>query len=455
KFDQAKTDDVKLSEAKNVLGLSGDQTEATINAAYTQKLNTFIELYQKESRAEGFSGEKVSIIKTRLKAARDFLLKEKTLSSFDFVSAGDFEPVPAVKPQLKLAIKLKLSKTLPEKLSADDVNNINEMYKKLNTEQQAVFVENINRLAKDSESSRPDMSDIITSAFADAEKSYSNSWKNMVVRWFKKITSSEDAYFDTVLEQAKDGDLDSKKLLTRREWFKNEAQKDLKTLTLSQKKDFLKEVQVKANKIAQKINLSFERSHEKTSQSTPAQNKLIGKQQTEAAKNFEKSCDDFLVKSFEPMLSKGEKILSVWDRKDHNLILNIVDFKSKAFDLNQPMLDQVDTLIKDQSLEMPQHRFTIPQFKTEIALKMIDFYLSPDNSNQNNDMQAAIEGASKNIENSGQIVDAIIKNVQDQCETLAATLIPEYKVEFNKKVAAIVTTRFNEFITRDPLALPK
>ncbi|MFA5998641.1 MAG: hypothetical protein WC747_01310 [Candidatus Babeliales bacterium] len=372
-FDQAKGE-AKLFKAKNVLGLSGDPSEATINAAYEAKLKAFKTLENNPSV--------IDIIDTRLKSARKFLLSEKTLSSFDVVSASDFEPVAkpqAPKSKLNTAIKLDLAFT--EKLTDEDINNINTRYAKLKPERQEIFVKNIDRFAKDSEKSRPDMSDIISSAYADAEKSYSKSTWNRLVRSFKKLTSSEDAYFDTVLKQAKGGDLDSRRLLTsKEEWFKKEAQKDLNTLTLPQKEAFLKEVQAKVNKIAQKINLSYTPTNEEIDESlsNPAKLRLKAKQQTEEARIFEKSCDA-LIQSFEPMLNKGQKIVSIWDRENHNLIVDVADFNGAQFNLNDPMLKQVEALVSGQGLEMPQHRETIPQFKAKLALEMIDFYLSPDN----------------------------------------------------------------------------
>ncbi|HSW75853.1 MAG TPA: hypothetical protein VLG50_02320 [Candidatus Saccharimonadales bacterium] len=367
------------------------------------------------------------------------------------VSASVFKRIvqpQAPKPALDEGIAIDAD--FAEKMSADDINKINEKYKKLNDTQREVFVKNINRLVKDHDSTLLDVSDIITFAYDDAEKSKSTwtfkSLKNRFSRIWTRFTKAEDDYFDLVLKQAKDGDLDSKELLTSREWFKEEAKKDLKQLNLTEKRKFLKSIQDKANKIVQKITKSYIQTPEEAEQSNPAQSRLKSKQQTEFTKQFKKSCAELIQTLTDTMLDKvkGQKILTVWDRENYNLILDIVELDKESFNLKDPMLDQVNTVISSLS-EKPKHSLTIPEFKTQVALDMIDFYLSPYNvSHRSADMRSAIEAVPKNIKNPDDILKNIIERVQKNCKSLADE-IPEYRDAFNKQISDIVTKRFNEY----------
>lgn len=443
-FQSAPDNASKITAALQALGLPTDATELpTLEDVEMADLD----ITTKFSNDPLFTSEikkQLSEIRTYLEehiindTSHDGFTDNDTAPTFhdDFT---DNDTAPTLNPKITT-----LDPSFTEKLSVQDIADINSNYEALTTqEQKEAFLDNLNSLSRHQEFNTAfNAEDIIQESYKDAlkatkpkEQSFASKLWNKAERFWTKTFKSEKAYVKTIITQALNGDQVSVDLIKS-----TEIKEYFKPLDLAQKKEVLQSLQEEATKIGKKL-LSDALPKPIDTTDNVAAGILAGKKLDQIIPKFTKSVDA-LVDSFKPMCDDGQKIFSVWDRDNHNPIINLVDFSKFIYDSSQSISDQVKSLIQDQSLNVPKfinsdptlaHTSSQAIFEKELTTEIQSI---ADFQNSNWDIQSM---------NAQDINTNLYKFSKEQTQKLTpmqmAEISPENMLALNNRKIDIVITK--------------
>lgn len=378
----------KINLAKTALGLSdnANPTVQDVLAAYRK---------QEEGLSTNAKANLLKITETLVEQVeRQKAEDAKIASEYDMPTAqeaAEFQAAQLTAQRAELQKQIPtLSATLVEKLTPKNIDRITGALEHFDQKQKNTFIQNLNILAEEKEFTKDEdftTDKVIQAALDDAGKDIGKidltpvkNGMNAVARWWSKkgwfTTEHTIESIQLTIQHALEGDASAT------EELKNLDTAKLKSLSLADKKQILKTLQASANKNRQEITLSLG-SKIADQNLNLAQRTLFSRQQTAAEINFKEKCND-IINSFNPMMSDGQEIVSIWARDNLNLQVNLVDFNSFKFNPTQNFDEQLERLVIEQKLERPKMKTTagedkpgngtVEQFNAALKAKMVTYY---------------------------------------------------------------------------------